>query len=84
MTFLRNHTLAEAAELLGCKERYLEDNLARLPHQKIGIAVVFDDEELAQIREMHRVRPQLASTSAATPTLAHIRPKGARRASRTG
>ncbi|MBB4987462.1 hypothetical protein [Streptomyces nymphaeiformis] len=73
-----NYTVAEAAELLRCKERYLEDNLSRLPHQKIGIAVAFDDEDLAAIKDMHRVRPQRATADVAPRTLAQIRPKGAR------
>lgn len=74
-----NYSLEQAAEILGCYPRYLEDNLSRLPHQKIGAAVAFDDDELAAIKNMHRVRPELAavqtSEPAATPALATIRPK---------
>ncbi|MFJ4907693.1 hypothetical protein ACIQCR_24740 [Streptomyces sp. NPDC093249] len=82
MAFARGYSPAEAAELLGCKPRYLTDNLARLPHQKLGAAVVFDDEDLTQIRDMHRVRPVRPSAASTVPTsLAQIRPKGSRRAS---
>ncbi|MGW4852195.1 hypothetical protein ACWEPZ_13320 [Streptomyces sp. NPDC004288] len=77
MSFLRNYSLEEAAALLGCKPRYLEDNLSRLPHQKIGVAVAFDDDELTAIKDMHRVHPQRAA-DAAPRGLAHIRPKGSR------
>lgn len=75
-----NHSLEKAAELLGCFPRYLEDNLKRLPHQKIGAAVVFDDDEIAAIKDMHRVRPQgLAAVQTEAPTevsdLKTIRPK---------
>ena len=56
-----NYSLEKAAELLGCYPRYLEDNLSRLPHQKIGAAVAFDDDEIAAIKDMHRVRPELAA-----------------------
>lgn len=79
----RNYNLDEAAELLQCHRRYLEDNLKRLPHQKIGAAVAFDEEELAAIKDMHRVRPTAPSASAAgntAPSLAQIRPKRRRTA----
>ncbi|OKJ52210.1 hypothetical protein AMK27_30685 [Streptomyces sp. CB02009] len=78
MSFPRNYRVPEAAELLGCAERYLTDNLARLPHQKIGAAVVFDDADLTEIKELHRRRPRAAAADAAPRSLAQIRPKGAR------
>lgn len=79
MSVTKNYTLEEAAELLRCFPRYLEDNLAHLPHQKIGAAVSFDDDEIQAIKDMHRVRP-IAKASAAdaiarTPTLTQIQPK---------
>lgn len=81
MTVTRNYTLEEAAEILRCRPRFLEDNLARLPHQKLGASVAFDDDEIAEIKAMHRVRPRATSAETATRTLAQIRPKGARVAS---
>ncbi|WP_405709997.1 hypothetical protein OG264_15920 [Streptomyces xanthophaeus] len=82
MSSIQNYTIEQAAKILGCAPRYLKDNLARLPHQKIGIAAVFDDDELLEIKAMHRVRPQAAASGApAVQALAHIRP---RRAARTG
>jgi len=41
-----------AAEKLGCKRRFLEDNVSRLPHQKIGEAVAFCDCDLRIIQAM--------------------------------
>ncbi|MFI9005075.1 hypothetical protein [Streptomyces sp. NPDC053541] len=80
MAFNRNYSLEEAAELLGCAPRFLEDNLRRLPHQKLGKSVAFDDDELMEIKNMHRVRPTAVRPSAdnGPRTLAQIRPKGAR------
>ena len=53
---LRNFSLEETAKILCCFPTYLEDNLHRIPHQKIGKAVAFDENEIRQIKEMHRVR----------------------------
>ncbi|MFC9429311.1 hypothetical protein [Streptomyces sp. NPDC056987] len=84
MNDLRNYSVDETADLLGCKPRYLEDNLKILPHQKIGIAVVFDASEILAIKEMHRVRPgqfaprapePLAESGTSALSLATIRPK---------
>lgn len=81
-----NYSLEEAAEILRCRKRYLEDNLKRFPHQKIGQAVAFDDDEIAAIKDMHRVQPPEAATvqskaPAEVSDLARIRPKGRRRVS---
>ncbi|MFE6379199.1 hypothetical protein [Streptomyces roseolus] len=81
MTLSPNLDIDEAAVFLRCSPRFLEDNLNRLPHQKLGRAVSFDEYDLTEIRDMFRVRP----TSSATPdtpvhNLAQIRPKGAARA----
>ena len=43
---IQNYSLEEAAKILRCRLSYLKDNLSRLPHQKIGVAVAFDDDEL--------------------------------------
>lgn len=82
---IRNYSLDEAAERLRCFPSYLSENLHRLPHQKIGKAVCFDDEDLAAIKEQHRVRPDEPAVGerAEKPplTLATITPSGrARRA----
>ncbi|MFB7171120.1 hypothetical protein ACFCYM_09900 [Streptomyces sp. NPDC056254] len=81
---LQNYTLSETAEILQCRPSYLEENLSTLPHQKIGKSVAFDDEEIAEIKRMHRVRPVAARDAAtpavsASPSITQIRPKGARR-----
>ncbi|MGW7710924.1 hypothetical protein [Streptomyces sp. NPDC054771] len=55
---LQNYSLEEAAQVLRCYPTYLRDNLRRLPHQKIGGAVVFDESELLAIKDMHRARPE--------------------------
>ncbi|MFF2573806.1 hypothetical protein [Streptomyces sp. NPDC058084] len=78
MTFTPNYSLEKAAALLGCRQGYLEDNLRRLPHQKIGREVVFDDDDLNEIKAMHRVRPSASPAASGPRTLATIRPKGAR------
>ncbi|MGW6739687.1 hypothetical protein ACWGDX_02885 [Streptomyces sp. NPDC055025] len=78
-----NYSLDEAAQLLRCFPRYLKDNLDKLPHQKIGAAVVFDASELEAIKEMHRVRPaeqpETAPTATSVLTLAGIKPSQGRR-----
>ncbi|MEV7584427.1 hypothetical protein [Streptomyces erythrochromogenes] len=81
---LQNYSLEQTAEILGCLPRFLEDNLKRLPHQKIGAAKpVFAAEDILEIKAMHRVQPALVA-GAPAPTagsLAQIRPKGRRRVS---
>ncbi|MEU4920224.1 hypothetical protein AB0G29_12795 [Streptomyces parvus] len=81
-----NYTLAEAAEYLRCRPHFLEENLKRLPHQRMGRAVSFDESELEAIKDMFRVRPERVQTPAATApaslALASIRPS--RRAQKTG
>ncbi|MFF2774824.1 hypothetical protein ACFVU3_07935 [Streptomyces sp. NPDC058052] len=82
MTLSPNLDLDEAAVFLRCSKRFLEDNLRRIPHQKLGRSVSFDEADLAEIKEMHRVRPATAAAPT-TPVraLAQIRPKGATRVS---
>ncbi|MCX4550533.1 MULTISPECIES: helix-turn-helix domain-containing protein [unclassified Streptomyces] len=79
---LQNYTLEEAAELLRCKPRFLEDNLRDLPHQKIGAAVAFDAEEVLAIKAMHRVRPEPTPAAEGARTLMSISPSRSRQ--RTG
>lgn len=81
-----NHSLDEAAALLKCSPRYLEDNLKRLPHQRIGKARVFSDAQLEAIQAMHSVAPETSAPEAPELTLVpqyqqlkEIRPKGRRR-----
>ncbi|MEU2450088.1 MULTISPECIES: hypothetical protein [unclassified Streptomyces] len=80
---LQNYDLAETAQILKCYESYLEENLAFLPHQKIGRAVAFDDDDIAEIKRMCRVRPAARPTATPAagpaPSIRQIRPKGARR-----
>lgn len=81
---LQNYKIEQVAELLCCYPSYLEENLDDLPHQKIGKAVAFAEEDILEIKQMHRVRPALAATPAAAPgagapAITQIRPKGARR-----
>ncbi|MGP3686491.1 hypothetical protein ACTVZO_17595 [Streptomyces sp. IBSNAI002] len=84
MSSLQNYKLEQVAELLCCYPSYLEENLASLPHQKMGKAVAFAEEDILEIKQMHRVRPSLAAVPAApegSPALAQIRPKRASRRS---
>ncbi|MFJ6014540.1 hypothetical protein [Streptomyces sp. NPDC092952] len=83
---LQNYSLEEAASVLRCYPRYLQDNLSRLPHQKIGGAVVFDESELLAIKDIHRRRPQSTDEGDASGTgtrppvaLAAIKPSRGRR-----
>ncbi|MEU1815217.1 hypothetical protein ABZ543_08460 [Streptomyces roseifaciens] len=56
-TTVRNYDYTEAAEKLRCKARWLEDNISRLPHQKLGQSPAFCDCELALIQGMFSVMP---------------------------
>jgi hypothetical protein len=78
---LRNYSIEEAADILRCFPRFLEDNLKRFPHQKLGAAVAFDVADLVAIKDMCRVRPTVvAAAPKAAPTLANIRPSRRSRA----
>ncbi|WP_381792827.1 hypothetical protein [Streptomyces niveus] len=84
---LRNYSIDEAADLLRCKKRFLEDNLQRFPHQKLGQTVAFDENELLAIKDSCRVRQAEATahgpqTEVPVAVLASIRPSQSRR--RTG
>lgn len=84
---LQNYSVEQTAAILGCKIRFLTDNLRTLPHQKIGGAEpVFAAEDILEIKSMFRVLPAAparapASPDAGTPSITQIRPKGARRRS---
>ncbi|MFI2301971.1 hypothetical protein ACH5AL_24455 [Actinacidiphila glaucinigra] len=76
---VRNYDYDEAAEKLRCKKRFLQDNISRLPHQKIGESVSFCDCELREIQERHRVLPLSTAHTQTTPAptaLNTIRPSG--------
>lgn len=75
MIGLRNHSLEEAAEILGCRPRHLEDNLSRYEHQKIGAAVAFSDEQILKIKDACTVAPApRAEPSPTVPGLRDISP----------
>jgi hypothetical protein len=79
---LQNYSIEEAADILRCFPRFLEDNLKRFPHQKLGAAVAFDSSDLVVIKDMCRVRPTVAAEHVlATPpqTLASIQPSRRKR-----
>jgi hypothetical protein len=77
---LQNYGIAETAKILGCFPRFLEDNLHRFPHQKLGAAVGFDFRDMAEIKEICRVRPSAVPAPAEAPrNLREIRPAASRR-----
>ncbi|WP_019548516.1 hypothetical protein [Streptomyces sulphureus] len=91
-TTVQNYDYDEAASKLKCFRRWLENNISRLPHQKIGGSVAFCDCELALIQAMSTVLPdgvltedvpeESPDSKAALPNLMTIRPSGARRRSK--
>lgn len=88
-TVVQNYDYDRAAEKLGCKPRFLQDNISRLPHQKLGEASVFCDCELRLIMRMHTIAPAQAAIAppASDPVaiqLHQIRPARGRNRSRTG
>jgi hypothetical protein len=92
-TEVRNYDYDAAAEKLGCKKRFLQDRISRLPHQRLGESVVFCDCELRIVQQLFTVIPeeiwegllnqQPAETpqKPARPALHAIKPAGARRPS---
>ncbi|MEU3044318.1 hypothetical protein OIE91_11560 [Streptomyces albidoflavus] len=79
---VRNYSYDEAAQKLRCKRRFLEDRIARLPHQKLGESVAFCDCELALIQGLFTVNaPNVApqKVPSPTPALTQIRPVTGRR-----
>ncbi|QKW07014.1 hypothetical protein HUT18_11965 [Streptomyces sp. NA04227] len=82
-TSVRNYDYNEAAQKLKCNRRFLEDNIKRLPHQKIGQQPSFCECELALIQAMFTVIPPGLFDEPVqippTPELAALRPSGRRR-----
>ncbi|MEV6565951.1 hypothetical protein [Streptomyces kronopolitis] len=86
---VQNYDYDEAAQKLKCYRRWLQNNISRLPHQKIGDAVAFCDCELALIQAMSTVLPdgvldeddgkEQAPQETPARHLKTIRPSGARR-----
>ncbi|WP_299542093.1 hypothetical protein [uncultured Streptomyces sp.] len=72
----QNYDLEEAAKYLRCRPHFLTENLQKLPHQRMGRSVSFDETELEAIKDMFRIRPCDAqtSTNAAPLALAGIQP----------
>lgn len=56
-TTVRNYKYPEAADKLGCTERWLRDHISSLPHQRIGEAAVFCECELAIVQALCSVMP---------------------------
>ncbi|KUN37758.1 hypothetical protein AQJ30_15875 [Streptomyces longwoodensis] len=93
-TEVRNWDLEQAAEKLKCRVRFLEDNLATLPHQKLGRSVAFCDCELRLIQGLFSVLPELpddvlpgrepVTQQAPVAALAAIKPSATRRRSAVG
>jgi len=81
---VRNYRYEQAAEKLGCTTRFLEDNVQRFVHQRIGGKRVFCECELKLIQRQLTVVPDQAAEKApaddapATPELTGIRPRGRR------
>ncbi|MBK3625453.1 hypothetical protein JHN59_11465 [Streptomyces sp. MBT49] len=84
---VQNYGYDAAAEKLGIKRQWLEDNVGRLPRQKFGKnEAVFCDCELRLIQAMYTVAPAAAEgrapeaqTTATVPDIRSIKPSRARR-----
>ncbi|GAA4017701.1 hypothetical protein GCM10022384_70210 [Streptomyces marokkonensis] len=77
----RRYTYPEAAEVLRVKERWLRDNIRRLPHSRKGVTVTFSEADLDAIDTMfhHPVPPVTPAHAYGTNPLAAIKPSGPRR-----
>ncbi|MYR58859.1 hypothetical protein GTY54_22335 [Streptomyces sp. SID625] len=95
-TEVRNYDYDQAAEKLGCKRRFLQDRISRLPHQRLGESVAFCDCELRIVQRLFTVipddiweglltqKPDETPTTPETPALLSlhaIKPAGATRPS---
>jgi hypothetical protein len=72
-----DHSLEEAARILRCKPRWLQDNYRRFVRQEYGREAALTDEEIDLIREACRIDPTSGVSDAAdaeVPALAQIRP----------
>ncbi|MFF2612277.1 hypothetical protein [Kitasatospora sp. NPDC058046] len=88
-TTVQNYDYAQAAAKLGCKVRYLQDRISKLPHQKHGESVAFCDCELLLIMQLGSVVPDnvvplitpapSSAESTAVADIRTIRPSGARK-----
>ncbi|MGW2075052.1 hypothetical protein ACWCPK_42700 [Streptomyces sp. NPDC001953] len=82
---VRNYSVEQAAEKLGCRERLLREHLKEVPHQKFGDQRVLCECELRLVMAMFTVTPGSAvgpSPTSETPAvrqLRQIRPAGRRR-----
>ncbi|WP_328434498.1 hypothetical protein [Streptomyces sp. NBC_00425] len=88
---VRNYDYDQAAEKLGCKPRFLQDNVTRFIHQHIGERRLFCECELRLIQAARTVvpaqdpaAPVLEDDAPAVTTLRTIRPARARRATSSG
>ncbi|MFB6551937.1 helix-turn-helix domain-containing protein [Streptomyces sp. NPDC056405] len=78
----RRYTYSEAAEILRVKERWLRENIKRLPHSKKGATVTFSEADLDSIDAMFHHQPAVPVVSTlpqGTHPLASIKPAGPQR-----
>lgn len=68
----RDHSLEAAAEILGCKLRWLQDNVKRFEHQGYGKAAALTDAQLDAIRAACVVRPVAEQPEAGTAPVTRI------------
>ncbi|WP_398859471.1 helix-turn-helix domain-containing protein [Streptomyces chengmaiensis] len=73
------YTYPEAAAILRVKQRWLQNNIKRLPHSKKGRSVTFSEEDLDAIDAMFHHQPPAPATrppvaSASTHPLASLKP----------
>lgn len=76
-----NYTYDEAAAILKCKPRWVQENRHKVPHQKRGETTVFCPCELRLLQELTTVLPASAAAPApATPAtdIRMIRPSQGR------
>jgi hypothetical protein len=55
------YDFSEAAEKLRVSETWLRRHSSRLPRTKLGRTVLFSDDDLQRIREMHHIEPGTTS-----------------------
>jgi hypothetical protein len=85
---MKRYSYPEAARELGVKEKWLRDNIRKLPHKKLGRVVYFLDADLERIDQLFHHEPQNSPVAAVTPLSAKpagpvaardLKPLGARR-----
>lgn len=57
MSPLRHYEPSEVAELLGLEPAWVERNARNFPHRRFGRFIRFSESDVAEISEMHAVRP---------------------------